>query len=65
MLPSCGLFSVNLLMKMSANDSNHLNKSEEVECQYNHCSLWLLFAFTLNSGKMSGFEQSFTLVFSC
>lgn len=51
MLPSCGLFSVNLLMKMSANDSNHLNKSEEVECQYNHCSLWLLFAFTLNSGK--------------
>lgn len=37
MLPSCGLPSVNLLMKMSANDSNHLNRFEK--CLYSHCFL--------------------------
>jgi len=34
MHPSCGLFSVNLLMKMPAKDSEHLNRFEKEECLY-------------------------------
>lgn len=63
MLPSCGLFSVNLLMKMPAKDSNHLkNRFEKEKCLYSHCFLsgccllWL-------AGKMSGLKYSFTLKF--
>lgn len=31
MLPSCGLFSVNLLMKMSASETNHVKNRFEKE----------------------------------
>lgn len=63
MLPSCGLFSVNLLIKMPAKDTNHLkNRFEEEKCLYRHCFLCSCCLLSL-AGKMSGLEYSFTLKF--
>lgn len=61
MLPSCGLFSVNLLMIMSANDRNHVqNRFEKEKLLYSH---WFLssYCLLLIAGKISGLEYSFTL----
>lgn len=65
-LPSCGLFSVNLLMKMSANETNHVkNKFEKEKWLYScHCLLSSC-CLLLIAEKIWGLEYSFILHFTC
>lgn len=65
MLPFCGLFSVNLLMKMPAKDINHLKTRKgngKEKGLYSHCFLSSCCLLSL-TGKISGIEHSFTLKF--